>query len=142
MNIRTLLKLKACAGAAPEPGNLFDEATAPTYTKYLAFASGSATECDWMDTDGGMTYSMKAKANTTYTVTAGNPSVSILRVAAITTDPADAGHDTIHCTNAKNTPIGMTMDFTTGSGEKWLIIQVNRTYIENRNAKITVEYKK
>ena len=141
MNLRELLFLHvANGGSEPVRRNLFDEANAPMYSKYLAFDSQAYTECDWMDTDGGKTFSMAVKPNTDYAISAFNESVTILRVACLSVDPSTVGHETVHSNNAKAFNTARTGTIRTGANDKWLVIQVNKSNVDNRNAKIQVEY--
>lgn len=141
MNIKTLMFLKATKGSTPVVRrNLFDESTAPIYSKYLAFDSQAYTECNWQDTDGGKTFSMEVKPNTDYAISVFNESVTILRVACITVDPSTVGHETVHSNNAKAFNTERTGTIKTGENEKWIVIQVNKANAESRNAKLQVEY--
>ena len=142
MNLKTLIRLKAASGKSePVRRNLFDEANAPMYLRYIAMTSQAATESDWMVTDDGRTFSMPVKPNTDYAVSVFNTSVSIFRVACLTVDPSTVGdEETLHSYNTKAFNTGRTGTIKTGANEKWIVIQVNKTYAENRNAKIQVEY--
>lgn len=141
MDLKTLMRLKTASGkSGPIRRNLFDEANAPIYSKYIAMASQAATESDWMDTDGGKTFSMAVKPNTDYAVSVFNESVTILRVACLTVDPSTVGSETVHSDNTKAFNTSRTGTIKTGANEKWIVIQVNKANAESRNAKLQVEY--
>ena len=141
MNLKTLIRLKAASGKSePVRRNLFDEANAPMYLRYIAMTSQTATESDWMVTDGGRTFSMSVKPNTDYAVSVFNTSVSIFRVACLTVDPATVVDDSVHSYNTKAFNTARTGTIHTGENDKWIVIQVNKAYVEDRNAEIQVEY--
>lgn len=138
MDLRTLLRIKAVTGGGGSHGkNLFDEANAPIYNRYLDM--GSNHTANWAGSDTGRSYSMAVKPNTDYAVTAFNTSISILRVAAISEDPATAT-GTVQSINAWNFSTARTGTIKTGADEKWLVIQLNGTYVTERSGKVQVEY--
>lgn len=139
-DIEELMFLKKLTGKKAGK-NLFDEANAPIYGKYIAMQSQALTSGDWMQSDSGKTFSMEVKPNTDYAISAFNESITILRVLCMDVDPSTLGpYESYHSENVKSFGTARTGTIKTGANEKWIVIQVNGTNVTARNAEIQVEY--
>ena len=117
--------------------NLFDEANAVRYGKFISFVS--LTESSWRASPDSTSYTIKVKGNTKYTIKANNGNITIFRLGILLTDPADAPSN-IDLDYAYNTNDEKTFTITTPSvDECWLILQYNKTIADARTGEIQVE---
>lgn len=118
--------------------NLFDEANATQYTRYISYINGSAAE--WKSSSDSRSYAIEVIPGETYTISLNaDPQSTIFRVAAITVPPTTAG--TIASTHAfsnSGNPV-YEISLKMREGEKWLVIQVGKSFADERKAKIQVE---
>ena len=117
--------------------NLFDNANAPTYTRYISVITSS--DATWKTSSDSCSYSLEVKPNTTYSIQTFNTNATVFRACSINVDPSTVGSAVVNSTHALEANTNRKGKITTGSDDRWLIIQINQAIGNARTGQIMVE---
>ncbi len=130
-NAGELVSVEGLSAHVTNSANLFDEATAVKYNKFIS------NQDKWYAiSDGSMCVCYYCRPNTTYTVSYGDANVSVFRTGVINTDPATAGNQ------YPFTQVNITVSahaFTTEADAVAIVIQINRGIYEAGTSKLQVQ---
>ena len=116
--------------------NLFDEAHATIYNRYISI--NSASSASWIYSADSCSFAIEVKPNTRYSIQAFNTEATIFRICAINVDPSTVGSTTVSSTNAVQASTLLKGQITTRSDERWIVIQINSAIGTSRTGKIMV----
>ena len=103
--------------------NLFDEANAEVYARYIDTSAWKTTEAS--------SYLFPCKPSTEYTVSAYNYNLTIFRVGCLnqTFDPSSSADYPLTHVTRKTSATSIT--FTTDANTQYIVVQVNSAYVHN-----------
>ena len=130
-NIRSILPwngLKVWNGK-----NLLDEENVPMATRYIKYTS--PTSAQWSSSTDSRTYKFEAEPNTTYTIHAMNPNITVFRVCAL--ENGDLLEESTNAFQWDGTG-EKVCTITTSATEHYLIIQANKSVLIDRKGYIFV----
>lgn len=136
-NIRPILPYGGITITNTDGKNMFNETTAPIYTRYF-YSSGGTYR--WRNSSDSRSYVFPCKPSTDYTITGTSSSLAIFRAGYITstdlTTLATAG-PTIYGATLLTGPGSITVH--TGADATYLVIQGTKAVLDARSAGVQVE---
>ncbi|MBO6012433.1 MAG: hypothetical protein J6P82_02805, partial [Bacteroidales bacterium] len=102
--------------------NLLDEANVPAANRYIKYTS--PTSAQWAASSDSRSYKWEAEPNTTYTIHAMNPNITVFRVCAL--ENGELSEESTNAFQWDGTG-ERVCTITTSATEHYLIIQINRS---------------
>lgn len=113
--------------------NLFDVATATTYTRYFTSAN------KWTVSSTSRSYAFACQPSTQYTVSCSNPNISIFRVGDIAENPIPES-TACQARNVTRLSTDGAITITTSDDATYIVIQINQAVVDAKSANLQIEY--
>lgn len=117
--------------------NLFDNATATIYNRYISYQS--PTYAVWAVASDSASYCIQAKPNTQYAIKA-HGATTIFRVCTINENPATIGNRNISSSKAYSNSQNHYCTIITGESDIWIVIQLGKSVAESRTGQVMIEF--